>query len=145
MANIDDPSTVSDLTTSTNPQQHGSTLVTAGGGHSHSCNACGSAGNGRIEGRTITCFCYGETGHYASACQYSLEEAQQHLAAAQSARSDNDSETAEQLFMSGALSGAQEDIDTAYQLLVSTNGTPQTCHGAHIPKEWILLDSQSTI
>ena len=47
------------------------------------------------------------------------------MAAAQSAGSDDDSETAEQLFMSGAISGAQEDIDTAYQFLVSTNGTPQ--------------------
>ena len=25
------------------------------------------------------------------------------------------------------------------------NGMLQTCHGVHIPKEWILLDSQSTI
>ena len=112
MAHIDDPSTVSDLTTSTNPQQHGSTLVSVGGGHSRSCNACRSAGHGRSEGCTITCFCCGETGHYASASQYSLEEAPQHLPAAQSARSNDDSETAKQLFVSGALSGAQEDIDT---------------------------------
>ena len=126
-------------------EQHGSTLVTTGGGCGRSHNARGSAGHGRSEGHTISCFHCGETGHYASACPYSLQEAQRHLAAAQSAGSDNDSETAEQQFMSGALTGAQEDINTTYQFLVSTNGTPQTRRGTHIPKEWILLDSQSTI
>ena len=145
VTHIDDPSTTSNLTTSTNPQQHGSTMVTTGGGCGCSCNACGSTGHGRSEGCTIACFRYSETGHYASACPYSLEEAQWHLAAAQSARSDDDSETAEQMFMSGAISGAQADIGTTYQFLVSTNGAPQTHHGAHIPKEWILLDSQSTV
>ena len=112
---IDDPSTTSDLTTSTNPQQHGSTLLTTGGGRGHSQNTCGSAGRGRNVEQTITCFHCGETRHYASACTYSLEEAQQCLAAAQSTKTDDESETAEQLFMSGAISEGQEDIGTAYQ------------------------------
>ena len=122
---IDNPSTTSDLTTSTNPQQHGSTLVTTGGGHGCNHNARGSTGHGRSDGCTITCFCCGETGHYASACPYSLEESQQCLAAAQSARSDNDTETAEQLFMSGNMSGEQEDVDTAYQSWCPPMGTPK--------------------
>ena len=145
MSHMDDLSTTSDLTASTNPQQHRSTMVTTGGGHGHSHNAHRSTGCGINEGHTIRCFCCGKTRHYASTCPYSLEEVQQCLAATQSANGDGDSETAKQLFMSGAISGAPEDIDTAYQFLISTNGTPQTCHGAHIPKEWILLDSQSTV
>ena len=42
--------------------------------------------------------------------------------------------------MVGAIHGEQEDVDTAYQFLLSMTG-----HGAHIPKDWILLDSQSTV
>ena len=145
VSHIDDLSTTSDLTTSTNPQQHGSALVTMGGGRGCNHNGLGSGGWGRSDGRTITCFHCGETGHYASTCPYSLKEAQQCLAVAQSARSDDDSGTAEQLFMPGSLNGAMGDVNTAYQFLVSSNGNSQTCHGAHIPKEWILLDSQSTV
>ena len=144
-SHIDDPSRTSDLTTSTNPQQHGSTLVTMGGGCSRNRIGQGSAGRGRIKGHTITCFRCVETGHYASACPYSLEETQQCLAAAHSARSDDDSGTTKQLFMSGSLNGAMGDINTAYQFLASSNGNSQTRHGAHIPKEWILLNSQSTV
>ena len=140
----EDPSATSDLTTSTNPQQHGSTLVTARGGCGRT-PGCGSAGQGQGHGHTIMCFRCGETGHYASACPYSLEEAQRHLEAAQSPRADDDADTAEQLFMSGSRSRDQEDIDTSYQFLVSSNGNTKTRHGAHIPKEWILLDSQSTV
>ena len=143
MSHIDDPSTTSDLTTSTNPQQQGSALVTTGGRRSRNCTGRGSPGQGRSEEHTITCFHCGETGHYASTCPYSLEEAQQRLAAAPSARSDDDTRTANQLFMSGSVHGEQGDVDTAYQFL--SNGSPQTCHSAHIPKEWILLDSQSTV
>ena len=47
--------------------------------------------------------------------------------------------------MSGSQNGGMGDIDTAYQFLSSSNGNFQTRHGAHIPKEWILLDSQSTV
>ena len=67
------------------------------------------------------------------------------MAATQSARLDDNSGSAEQLFMSGSLNGAMGDINTAYQFLNSSNGNSQTRHGAHIPKEWILLDSQSTV
>ena len=75
VAPSNDPSAASDLTTSTNPQQHGSTLVATRGGRG--CNpGYGSAGRGRGNGHTITCFCCGETGHYTSAYPYSLEEAQ---------------------------------------------------------------------
>ena len=144
----EEPSTTSDLTTSTNPQQHGSTLVTARGGRGQHPGH-GSGGRGRGHGRTITCFCCGETGHYASACPYSLEEAQRRLEAAQSPRVNDDVDTAEQLFMSGSTyghQGDQEDTNTAYQFLVSSNvTTTNTRHGAHIPKEWILLGSQSTV
>ena len=93
VSHIEDLSTTSDLTTSTNPQQQqGSALVTTGGGRGCNRNGRGSAGQGRS---IITCFRCGDTGHYASACPYSLEEAQRHLAAAQSARSDDDSGTVE--------------------------------------------------
>ena len=60
VTHIDDPSTTSNLTTSTNPQQHGSTMVTTGGGCGCSCNACGSTWHGRSEGCTIACFRYSE-------------------------------------------------------------------------------------
>ena len=144
----EEPSTTSDLTTSTNPQQHGSTLVTARGGRGQHPGR-GSGGRGRGHGHPITCFRCGETGHYASACPYSLEEAQRRLATAQSSNTNDDVDTAEQLFMSGSTYGYQgdhEDTDTAYQFLVSSNMTSSnTRHGAHIPKEWILLDSQSTV
>ena len=52
---------------------------------------------------------------------------------------------ANQLLMSGAMYDEQEDEDTAYHFLLLMDEMPQTHHGAHIPKEWILLDSQSTI
>ena len=55
-----DPSATSDLTASTNPQQHGSTLVTTRGGRGHNPRR-GSAGRGCGHGRTITCFCCVET------------------------------------------------------------------------------------
>ena len=144
----EDPSVTSDLTGSTNPQQHGSTLVTTRSGHGRTPGH-GSTGWGRGHGRIITCFHCGETGHYASACPYSLEEAQRRLEAVQSPRADDDTDTAEQLFMSGSTSGSrsgdQEDVNTTYQFLVSSNVNTKTRHGAHIPKEWILLDSQSTV
>ena len=45
VSHIEDPSTTSDLTTSTNPQQQqGSALVTTGGGCGRNCNGRGSAG-----------------------------------------------------------------------------------------------------
>ena len=47
--------------------------------------------------------------------------------------------------MSGSRSGGQKDVDTVYQFLVSSNVNTKTQHGTHIPKEWILLDSQSTV
>ena len=62
VTHINDPSTTSNLTTSTNPQQHGSTLVTTGGGCSCNHNVHGSGGHGRSEGHTITCFCGGRLG-----------------------------------------------------------------------------------
>ena len=52
---------------------------------------------------------------------------------------------ADQLLMAGTMYDEQEDEDTTYQCLLSMDEMPQTCHGVHIPKEWILLDSQSTI
>ena len=59
VSHIGDPSTTSDLTTSTNPQQQqGSALVTTGGGRGRNRNGRGSAGRGRS---ITTCFRCGDT------------------------------------------------------------------------------------
>ena len=141
----DKPSMTSDLTTSTNPQQHGRTVVNHGGGHGQGCNGQGSSGHGHHGRHTITCFCCGENGYYASPCPNSLEDAQRCLALAEFTTTSNETETANQLLMAGTMYDEQEDEDTTCQFFLLTDGTLQTCHGGHIPKEWILLDSQSTV
>ena len=61
------------------------------------------------------------------------------------AGTSNETEIADQLLMAGTMYDEQEDEDTTYQFLLSMDGMPQTHHGVHIPKEWILLNGQSTI
>ena len=56
VATLTDELMTSDLTTSTNPQQHGSTHVNNGGSHGQGHNGWGSGGHGHNDRCTITCF-----------------------------------------------------------------------------------------
>ena len=132
------------LTTATTRAPSYSTTGPGGCGGRHGGHG---AGRGRGQGRNaITCFRCGKCGHYASESEATAEEVQQYWATQSATRH----ESGEQVVHSGFLQDdPNSDITTNWIFsalhVVHDQTHLETCHGGHLPMEWVLLDNQSTI